>query len=299
MEPSRSLLPQVKTPIVRSRSLRDVGRGRSRWIRPLAGALHKLDVMSKVREDARRCDRCAYQWFAVPTTRPGKPRWFDETGAFWTDGQARMIRRQGNFDRAKVDHDRWATCPRCGSVKVQTVSERGFIPTAASASAAPPIEAAWPTPPVPGYQPSVMGYSPPPGAGYPPEVSGFQSTPTTPSTPGFWRRVGAWFGRLFRTVAWEARRPSGAEAPTDRLMTGSQLKGAGVGVAVFGVIGVIVMSTTALVPVQREAEGLGNALGGVLLYGLVLAFGLWASKLGTRRRARLEAPHADIQDRSE
>lgn len=89
--------------------------------------------MGKDREDARRCDRCAYQWYAVRTALPQRPRWYDETGAFWTDANARMKRLQGNYDRAKVQYDRWAICPRCGSVKVRTVKARGFLPTAAAA----------------------------------------------------------------------------------------------------------------------------------------------------------------------
>jgi len=60
-----------------------------------------------------------------------KPRWFDELGAFWTDGQARMARIQGNYTRQKIDRDRWAQCPNCGSIKVKTVVKRGFVPSAA------------------------------------------------------------------------------------------------------------------------------------------------------------------------
>jgi len=60
-----------------------------------------------------------------------KPRWFDELGAVWTDGQARMARLQGNYTRQKTDRDRWAQCPNCGSIKVKTVAKWGFVPSAA------------------------------------------------------------------------------------------------------------------------------------------------------------------------
>jgi hypothetical protein len=35
-------------------------------------------------------------------------------------------------------HDRWATCPSCGSSKVKSVSKIGFIPTAARAATGGP-----------------------------------------------------------------------------------------------------------------------------------------------------------------
>jgi hypothetical protein len=87
--------------------------------------------VAKINEDARRCERCGYQWFAVRPKKVPKPRWFDETGAVWTDSKARMARLQGNYDRHKTDHDRWALCPQCGTVKIRTVDHRGFVPTAA------------------------------------------------------------------------------------------------------------------------------------------------------------------------
>ena len=83
------------------------------------------------KENARHCKRCAHEWYAVRVGTAQKPRWFDEFGAIWTDGQARMARRQGNYTRQKIDRDRWAQCPNCGSIKVKTVAKWGFVPSAA------------------------------------------------------------------------------------------------------------------------------------------------------------------------
>lgn len=94
-------------------------------------------AVARVKEDARRCQRCQYQWFAVRVSLPSKPRFADETSIWNRHSAAHMARLQGNYTRAKQDHDRWAICPRCGSVKVKTVSDRGFVPTAAQGSAPP------------------------------------------------------------------------------------------------------------------------------------------------------------------
>lgn len=85
-------------------------------------------------EAGRRCDRCGFGWYATPPgANPGKPRWFDETGAFWTDGQARMARRTANYDRHLTAKDAWEKCPNCGSRSIKTDRSRGFTPTGAVA----------------------------------------------------------------------------------------------------------------------------------------------------------------------
>lgn len=106
------------------------------------------------------------------------------------------------------------------------------------------------------------------------------------SGPGFWRRIGAWFGRLFRTVAWEAGSRTD-ERRTAGLMTGAQLMTAGVGIAVFGLIGAVAMITSAFDPSTRAEDGVAGAIGGVVFYALVAAFGLWARALGSKRHRRL------------
>jgi hypothetical protein len=88
-------------------------------------------------EAGRRCQRCNFAWYATqPGANPGKPRWFDESGSFWTDGQARMARRTANYDRHLTAKDKWAECPNCGSRKVKTDKSRNFRPTGAIAPTA-------------------------------------------------------------------------------------------------------------------------------------------------------------------
>lgn len=131
----------------------------------------------------------------------------------------------------------------------------------------------------------------PPKSGEPPEPQAGTPKRTALSVASaLGRRAGTWFGRLFRTVVWEARKRTGAEeAAESRMMTGAQLMVAGVGIAVFGAIGVIAMVGNALDPETRQSEGFGSAIAGVVFYQLVAAFGLWARELGTRRKARDDA----------
>lgn len=103
-------------------------------------------------EDARECQRCSFRWYAVPVRVPSKPRWFDEAGpSLWTDSQARMARLQGNYTRQVAEHERWAKCPNCGSIKVKTVKGKGFTPTGALSPVVPlapaPDAPAYPSPP--------------------------------------------------------------------------------------------------------------------------------------------------------
>lgn len=91
-----------------------------------------------MKEDARVCQRCGFKWFAVRATKAPKPRWFDEAGTPWGSGTARVARLSNNYERSLADRDRWARCSNCGSIKVKTVSDRGFTPTAAEPIAPPP-----------------------------------------------------------------------------------------------------------------------------------------------------------------
>lgn len=115
---------------------------------------------------------------------------------------------------------------------------------------------------------------------------------SAPKPPGVWRRIGAWFGRLFRTVAFEAGGARGAERGPDQFMTGAQLMGSGLGITIVGIIGVVAMTTTVFDPVERAEDGIAQAIGGVIFYALVAAFGVWARKLGAQRRLR----HSTAQD---
>ena len=86
-----------------------------------------------MKEAGRRCHRCQYRWYATrPGPGPGKPRWYDEMGSFWTDGQARMARRVSNHDRHQQQVAAFEKCPNCGSMNVKTDKSRNFVPTAQS-----------------------------------------------------------------------------------------------------------------------------------------------------------------------
>jgi hypothetical protein len=105
-----------------------------------------------------------------------------------------MARRQGNYARAKIDRDRWAVCPNCGSIKVKTCSDVGFVPTNASivVAATPPQQGVRPTQDTPGDDPRVPTFSGDEAesanpvnrdtAGGAAEASGRLRT----SSPGFW-----------------------------------------------------------------------------------------------------------------
>lgn len=105
--------------------------------------------------------------------------------------------------------------------------------------------------------------------------------PVIPAQRGGWfRRSMRWLGRLFRSVAWESFRSDEPHRPAD-LMTGGQLTGAGVGVSVFGIVGVISMLSELGGP-----RGVAYALSGAATYGLVVLFGIWAAFLGRRRKKK-------------
>lgn len=85
-------------------------------------------------EDARRCSRCGYQWFAERVTKPAKTY---GAGAGWsllggTGMAAAAGAKAGAHYSTKLErHERWKLCPKCGSSKVKTVPKRRFTPTAA------------------------------------------------------------------------------------------------------------------------------------------------------------------------
>lgn len=135
------------------------------------------------REAGRRCQRCDFAWFAMPPGgSPGKPRWFDEAGSFWTDGQARMSRRTANYDRHLSAKDRWEVCPNCGSRSVVTDKSRDFRPTGAVVPA--------PAQPAPHAEPLVT-----PGAQPSPS-----RMPVTPSKPSIWQQLGKFHAKHWRII---------------------------------------------------------------------------------------------------
>ena len=114
-----------------------------------------------------------------PGRNPGKPRFFDEAGSFWTDGQARMARRTANYDRHLKAKDEWDRCPNCGSRTVKTDNSRDFRPTGSITSAAPAAEQASQIP-----NPSAPQYSAPPA----------------PTGQTLWQKVIAFHGRHWRII---------------------------------------------------------------------------------------------------
>lgn len=127
-----------------------------------------------MKEAGRRCQRCEFAWYATPPgASPGKPRWFDESGSFWTDGQARMGRRTSNYERHLTAKDRWQQCPNCGSRSVKTDQSREFRPTGAIA---------------------------PPQASGPLPSSGARPPVTTPNGPTIWERIAKLHAEHWRII---------------------------------------------------------------------------------------------------
>ena len=135
-----------------------------------------------MKEAGRRCQRCDFAWYATPPKgSPGKPRFFDEMGAVWTDGQARMARRTANYDRHLQAQSQWDQCPNCGSRSVKTDKSRAFRATGAIAPQAP---------------------RPQPDAGNSPAVPQQRPAPRPEGESGssVWRRLGTLHGKHWRII---------------------------------------------------------------------------------------------------
>jgi hypothetical protein len=91
---------------------------------------------------------------------------------------------RGNYTRQKIDRDRWAQCPNCGSIKVKTVPKWGFVPSAARAQ--PPSPA---RPAATLVEDRVLEHG---------QLSRLSSDTSSPSSA--WARVGALTGRAL--IAW-------------------------------------------------------------------------------------------------
>lgn len=133
----------------------------------------------------RRCQRCGYAWYAVePPKKPPKPRWYDETGAVWTDGQARMARRVGNYERALAAEQKWTHCANCGSQKVTSDRSARFQPTGAltSTPSGPPLRPA-PVAPVAN-----------------PQAAPLRTQAPADGAPSGWSKAFAFHGRHWRII---------------------------------------------------------------------------------------------------
>ena len=99
--------------------------------------------MVRVKEDARRCERCDFRWWAVRAPKPKKVRWSHSIGpeAFGFDPAAITSRKAHEAAMAVGPWERWAICRRCGSQKVQSVNPRGFVPTGVAGGDQAPV--AW------------------------------------------------------------------------------------------------------------------------------------------------------------
>jgi hypothetical protein len=87
--------------------------------------------MGRFKEDARRCERCDYKWWAVRAPKPKKVKWNHTIGpdAFGFDPAAITARKAHQAAAAVAPWERWAICRRCGSQTIKTVAPRGFVPT--------------------------------------------------------------------------------------------------------------------------------------------------------------------------
>lgn len=156
--------------------------GRSVWIAPVRTP---TVVHRGMRETGRRCQQCGYGWYAVePPRRPPKPRWYDETGAIWTNGQARMARRVGNYERVLAAEQKWTNCPNCGSQKASTDRSPQFKPTGAIVQT-----------------PSASTLRPAPVA----PANNFQAAPSRVTAPSDgsrsgWSKAAAFHGRHWRII---------------------------------------------------------------------------------------------------
>lgn len=140
-----------------------------------------------MKEVGRRCDRCGFGWYAVkPKGKAPKPRWFDETGAFWTDGQARMARLVGNHDRSQRAWLEWGKCTTCGSIKVSTDVSKAFRPTNA---VSPIVAAADESPAPPATTQSGVA-----------QIQPAKQPPSSSATTEFWSKAGAFHGQHWRLI---------------------------------------------------------------------------------------------------
>lgn len=111
-------------------------------------------------------------------------------GAVWTDGQARMARRVGNYERAVTAQEQWKRCPNCGSQKVGSDKNKHFKPTGSIIpmhahpsefiASRPGIAQAASVPPL-GSSPSTARQSPPAG-------------------PSAWSQIGAFHAKHWRII---------------------------------------------------------------------------------------------------
>lgn len=91
-------------------------------------------AMAKISEEARRCDKCGFQWWAVKAAKPGKIRMRDER-ARYGDRAAGVAGAAFEKTVQLSDWERYAVCARCGSQTVISVKDKGFIPTALAEAA--------------------------------------------------------------------------------------------------------------------------------------------------------------------
>ena len=68
----------------------------------------------------RNCKSCNYKWFAESGWTGSRPNpWMHNAG------------RNVALQHSRSKHEQFKYCPRCGSKKVLTAQEKGFVPTAA------------------------------------------------------------------------------------------------------------------------------------------------------------------------
>lgn len=98
--------------------------------------------MAKSKQKPRECGSCGHRWWAEPQAKPRKPSRATgnmyELGGWSGAAQKSMQRALVGYQESLRSWERWATCPACGSDKLDVPREKGFTPTAAST--APPAD---------------------------------------------------------------------------------------------------------------------------------------------------------------
>lgn len=103
--------------------------------------------MGRVKERARRCAKCGYGWWAVEVKKPKGMGFIASSGAPGFDSAAIANAKAFNRAEASKAWERWALCRRCGSQDINTVGERGFVPTGLADAQAAAVAPAAPSPP--------------------------------------------------------------------------------------------------------------------------------------------------------
>ncbi len=117
--------------------------------------------MSKDKEEARRCNKCGYQWWSIKVEKPKTLNWRKEPTLHWNVSAKRAAQASNRASQERT-WERYALCSRCGSQQVSSANGRGFVPTALQESRTNEAAATIPTS-EPRNPPPQIPRNPPPG----------------------------------------------------------------------------------------------------------------------------------------